>query len=103
MAHAIKSRELLEISPYQADGGELVGRIPTEVPSEILSRYHRQQNPLKAIRARCLDCAAAAPQMSASVSPLLAQVGPSEWASTHSARSGAVSPQQKQSIAGCLR
>ena len=56
MAHAIKARELFEISPYQADGGELVGRIPTEVPSEILARYHREQNPLKAIRASCLDC-----------------------------------------------
>jgi hypothetical protein len=56
MAHAIKPPELLEISPYQADGGELIGRIPSEVPSEILSRYHRGQNPLKALRARCLDC-----------------------------------------------
>ena len=36
MAHAIEPRELLQISPYQADGGELVGRIPTDVPSEIL-------------------------------------------------------------------
>jgi hypothetical protein len=56
MAHAIKPPEPLEISPYQADGGELIGKDPREVPPEILSRYHREQNPLKALRARCLDC-----------------------------------------------
>jgi len=26
------------------------------VPYEILSRYHRERNPLKALRERCLDC-----------------------------------------------
>jgi hypothetical protein len=50
------SSELLEISSYQADGGERVGRDPREVSPEILSRYYGAQNPLKAIRARCLDC-----------------------------------------------
>lgn len=49
-------KELLERSPYASDGGELIGKIPAHVPSEILSRYHREQNPLKALRARCLDC-----------------------------------------------
>jgi hypothetical protein len=49
-------RDLLATSEDKADGGELVGRDPREVPSEILSRYHREKNPLKAIRARCLDC-----------------------------------------------
>ena len=44
------------LEPSEADGGHLVGRDPRQVPSEILSRYHREQNPLKAIRARCLDC-----------------------------------------------
>ena len=46
----------LEISPFKADNGELVGRAPTEVPSEILSQKFSAQNPLKALRARCLDC-----------------------------------------------
>jgi hypothetical protein len=49
-------RDLLAISKDAADGGELVGRDPREVPLAILSRYHREQNPLKALRARCLDC-----------------------------------------------
>lgn len=48
--------DFLEISPYQADGGELIGKTPADLPSEILSRYYRETNPLKAIRARCLDC-----------------------------------------------
>jgi hypothetical protein len=28
---------------------------PREVPSEILTLYHREKNPLKALKARCLD------------------------------------------------
>jgi hypothetical protein len=47
---------LLEISGDKSDGGHLVGRDPRKVPSEILSRYHGEKNPLRAIRARCLDC-----------------------------------------------
>ena len=45
-----------EISPYQADGGELIGKSPSDVPSKILSQNFRAQNPLKAIRAKCVDC-----------------------------------------------
>ena len=51
-----RRQALLEISPFGSDGGQLVGKDPRDVPSEILSRYHREQNPLKALRARCLDC-----------------------------------------------
>ena len=50
------SAELLEISPYQADGGERIGKMPTEVPSDFLARYYGEKNPLRAIRAKCLDC-----------------------------------------------
>ena len=49
-------RDLREVSPFRADGGELIGRDPRETPSEILAQYHREKNPLKALRARCLDC-----------------------------------------------
>jgi hypothetical protein len=49
-------RDLCEISPFPVDEGELVGRDPLEVPSEILALYHREKNPLKALRGRCLDC-----------------------------------------------
>jgi hypothetical protein len=47
---------LLEKSGSEIDGGELVGRDPRKVSSEILSLYYGAQNPLKALRARCLDC-----------------------------------------------
>jgi hypothetical protein len=49
-------RDLRQVSPYPGDGGELIGCDPRELPPEILSRYHRETNPLKALRARCLDC-----------------------------------------------
>ena len=52
----VPSAELLEISPHQADGGERTGKIPNEVPSDFLARYYREKNPLRAIRAKCLDC-----------------------------------------------
>jgi hypothetical protein len=48
--------DLRQLSPFPADGGELIGKGPREVPLPILSRYHREKNPLKALRARCLDC-----------------------------------------------
>jgi hypothetical protein len=55
--HEDALRDLREPSPFPADGGQLIGKQhPREVPSEILSLYHREKNPLKAIRARCLDC-----------------------------------------------
>jgi hypothetical protein len=49
-------RDLREPSPFPSDGGHLIGKHPREVPSEILALYHREKNPLKAIRTRCLDC-----------------------------------------------
>jgi hypothetical protein len=49
-------RDFLEISPFQADEGELIGKHPGDMPSEILCLKFRAQNPLKAIREKCLDC-----------------------------------------------
>lgn len=48
--------DFFEISPFQVDGGELIGRDPVNLPSEILALKYRAKNPLKAIRERCLDC-----------------------------------------------
>jgi hypothetical protein len=47
---------LLEISQDKTDGGELVGRRPSDVPSGFLALNFGAQNPVKAIRAKCLDC-----------------------------------------------
>ncbi len=30
--------------------------MPTKVPSDFLARYYGEKNPLRAIRAKCLDC-----------------------------------------------
>ncbi len=51
-----KRNPLLEISASKNDNGELVGRLPAEVSSENLLRRFSAQNPVKALRARCLDC-----------------------------------------------
>jgi hypothetical protein len=48
--------DLLGISPFQMDEGELIGKHPSDVPSQILSLKFRALNPLKAIREKCLDC-----------------------------------------------
>jgi hypothetical protein len=48
--------DFLEISTYQADEGELIGKHPSDVPSDFLSLKFRAQNPLKAIREKCVDC-----------------------------------------------
>ena len=55
-------RALTEASGEKTDAGELVGRDPREVPLGLLARYHREKNPLKAIRARCLDCCCGNPK-----------------------------------------
>jgi hypothetical protein len=47
---------LLEISDDKSDAGELVGRRPDEVTPDVLSLKFSAQNPLRAIRAKCLDC-----------------------------------------------
>jgi hypothetical protein len=40
----------------ESEEGHLVGCDPRKVPLGILSVYHTETNPLKALRARCLDC-----------------------------------------------
>jgi hypothetical protein len=50
------SAALLEISPYQADGGELIGKHPRDVRSDFLSLKFRAQKPMNAIREKCIDC-----------------------------------------------
>ena len=52
----MEQSHLLEISRLQADEGELIGKHPGNVPSQILAQKFRAQNPLKAIREKCLDC-----------------------------------------------
>ena len=54
--YQVSRKNLLEISPHQIDDGHLVGKLPKEVPLEILQQKFSTQSPLKALRARCLEC-----------------------------------------------
>ena len=47
---------LLEISPYESDGGQFIGRDPRTLTPESFADYHTAKNPMKVIRERCLDC-----------------------------------------------
>ncbi len=47
---------LLEPSPYAADGGEKVGRLPRKIPVGVLRELRHPESPIKAIRANCVDC-----------------------------------------------
>jgi hypothetical protein len=54
--HVNDRNSLLEISGDEVDGGELVGQRPSDVPSAVLSQNFSAQKPMRAIRAKCLDC-----------------------------------------------
>ena len=48
---------LLEPSPYETDGGELIGRDPRKIPVEAFNRAGLEGHPLlTVIRAKCVDC-----------------------------------------------
>lgn len=46
----------LEPSPYEADGGHSVGRDPRHIPLAELRQLQHPESPIKAIRAKCIDC-----------------------------------------------
>ena len=48
--------DYLEISPYEADGGEKIGKLPRSVSKSDLEALGHPKSPIKAIRAKCLDC-----------------------------------------------
>jgi hypothetical protein len=51
-----KSGELLIKSPFKEDDYELIGNDPREVDSGLLQESFSSKTPIKAIRAKCLDC-----------------------------------------------
>lgn len=57
----VRAEDFLEPSPFEADGGEQVGKDPRTMPREILALNFREQNPLSALRAKCLDCCCGQP------------------------------------------
>lgn len=46
----------LEPSPFEVDGGNLIGRDPRQLPLADLRRLKHPESPIRAIRAKCLDC-----------------------------------------------
>lgn len=53
---AIDRSIYLQPSPYDSDGGNLIGRHPREVPIDLLRKLPAPKSPLKALRAKCIDC-----------------------------------------------
>ena len=50
----------LEVSPYEADGGQKVGKLPGSVGLEELRALGHPESPIGAIRSKCLDCSGGA-------------------------------------------
>ena len=47
----------LEVSPFESDGGNLIGRDPREIPSTEWAKFKPDALVgMKAIRAKCKDC-----------------------------------------------
>lgn len=46
----------LEVSPYERDGGEFIGKTPRSVSTGDLRALGHPTSPIKAIRAKCTDC-----------------------------------------------
>jgi hypothetical protein len=88
----MERRDLLEISPYQADGGELIGKHPGDVPPDFLSLKFRTQNPLKAIREKCLYCCCGNSAEVRNASWTIVPYGRFACALIHSARSVSLVP-----------
>jgi hypothetical protein len=55
-APAIDRSIYLEPSTYDIDGGEMIGRHPRSVSIDLLRLLPAPTAPMKAIRAKCLDC-----------------------------------------------
>lgn len=48
--------EFLEVSPYEADAGEKAGKLPSKLSKAELRELGHPESPIKAIRAKYLDC-----------------------------------------------
>lgn len=46
----------LEPSPVMADGGLSIGKLPGSMPVALLKALGAPESPIRAIRAKCLEC-----------------------------------------------
>jgi hypothetical protein len=51
-----RPEDYLVPSPIGEDGGHQIGRLPREIPLDVLRSLQVPENPVKAIRAKCVDC-----------------------------------------------
>jgi len=56
MGKSIDLEAYLEPSPAMADGGKKVGKLPGFLSRNVLRDLGHPESPLKAIRAKCVDC-----------------------------------------------
>jgi hypothetical protein len=54
----IDRTQYLEISPYEVDGGQKVGKLPRSLGLGQLRALGQPESPIRAIRSKCLDCSA---------------------------------------------
>jgi hypothetical protein len=85
----------LEPSPFGSDGGTMIGRHPRDIAINELRALPTPQSPLKAIRARCMDCCGETPPKSGSVLRCFAPFGHTAWASGPT-MPGAASPNSRR-------
>ena len=57
---ATEKIRFLELSPYESDGGHLIGKDPREMTADDWAGRERLVG-LKAVRAKCMDCSAGQP------------------------------------------
>jgi hypothetical protein len=53
---AIDRACFLQPSPYEADGGHSIGKDPREIALAEIRHLQHPESPIKAIRAKCVDC-----------------------------------------------
>ena len=88
-------RDLLEASKEKADA-------PRQVSPSILSLYHGEKNPLKAIRARCLDCCCQQPSEVRKCVSVTCPSWPFRMGTNPFRQKRTLSPEQRQAMASRL-
>jgi hypothetical protein len=58
---SIKSDDYLVSSPILEDGGHQIGRLPRDISVDVLRAIGGPESPMKAIRAKCIDCSGGNP------------------------------------------
>jgi hypothetical protein len=53
---AVSCDDYLQVSPYEADGGEKIGLEPSAVAKDKLRALGHPASPTDAIRVKCIDC-----------------------------------------------